>query len=217
MTWDSDAYPINSSITIGLDYADPTEKGGSSAYTSDRTENSYGFLTITMDKTWLQDDVRNNLKLYIAQYDPSSDKRVVPTAGPMITLIQKPVRHYDPGPPTAPPTKLGFAIGLPLGVFAIMAIVIGLSVGMRKHREIGLGNVMGKNRGYAGGRSRAERLGVSPGAEAAIRLEGLEDDDPARYTDNPQPLRSDMDAYNQMERSKSNIFRGEISRLKSWK
>ncbi|PGH27299.1 hypothetical protein AJ80_01009 [Polytolypa hystricis UAMH7299] len=219
VTWDSDAYPMNSTITVGLDYVNTTGNGGKSAFTADPRENRYGYVTITMEKGWLQDQSRNNLTVYLVELDPNSDARAKPVTGPIISLVNKPVKHYPPPPPTPPPTKLGLMVGLPIGLGAFCLIVFGLCYGMRKHRRIGLGNIMGgKTKGYGSGRSRVERLGGRRrgGPSATIRMEDL--DDPAvRYTDEPSVrTATDTETFNEAQRAKGNAFKSNLTRLKSW-
>lgn len=217
VTWDADAFPINSTITVGLNYVNTPDHGGKSAYTSPPKENSYGFVTVTMDKAWLQGQSRNNLTVYIVQFDPASSQRVNPVGGPVISLINKPPTHYPPPPPTPVPHKLGLLIGLPLGLAVIFLIACGLCFGMRQHRRIGLGNIMGSgNKGYGSAKSKIERLGGKRRNNGAIRLGEL--DGPSRYADEPQNLtRNESETYNDMQRSEGNVFRAEIARLKSWK
>jgi hypothetical protein len=72
------------------------------------------------------------------------------------------------------------------------------------------------NKGYANAKSRIQRLGGRRRNNDAIRLG--EWDEASRYTDEPQNLsRTDTEAYNDMQRSKGNVFRAEIARLKTWR
>ncbi|KLJ11007.1 hypothetical protein EMPG_13705 [Blastomyces silverae] len=230
VTWDSDAFPPNSTITVGLNYANSSENAGVSAYTSDRRENSYGFVTIQMDKVWLQGESRNNLTAYIVEYNPGSNERAKTVAGPLISLVNRPGKHYPPPPPTPVPDKAGLTIGLPVALGVFFLILLGLYFGMRKSRRIGLGSIMGsRGKGYGGGKSRIERLGgggrgrrrdrdtASASAAAAVRLGELNDGD--QYTDDPRGgrIRSDAEIFNESERTRGNVFRDELSRMKSWK
>jgi hypothetical protein len=89
--------------------------------------------------------------------------------GPMFTLENEPPNHYPP-PPKNKLDKQGLYIGLPIGLVFVAVVVIGLFIGMRKNRVIGVGNIMGRrNRGYGAGKSRRERMGL--GKKGAIRLE----------------------------------------------
>jgi len=165
VTWDPDYYPINSTITIELDYANATG-GGAVATSLPKTLNNYGYVTITMDSAWLQGLNRKNLTLFIIQLDPTPDHRASTMTGPTISLINKPVTHYPAPPPTSKPNKLGLEVGLPVGLGFVIFVLFGLFLGMRKHRKIGLGSVMGSRKGYGVGKSRRQRVGKN----GAIRL-----------------------------------------------
>ncbi|KAI9741334.1 MAG: hypothetical protein M1834_003051 [Cirrosporium novae-zelandiae] len=149
---------------------DGRDNGGQSAWTSDRTANSYGYLTVTFEKAWLQDNARNNLTFYIVEYDPSSTTRNSILNGPTVSLTTAPKTHYSPSPPTSVPNKAGLMIGLPVCLGFVLLVVCGLFIGMRKHRRIGLGNVMGRKRGYGIGKSRKQRVGK----KGPIRLDEYE-------------------------------------------
>jgi hypothetical protein len=64
-------------------------------------------------------------------------------------------------------------IALPVSLGAVLLIVLGLFFGMRSHRRIGLGSVMGRGRkGYGTGKSRRERMGAR--GRGAIGLQDRE-------------------------------------------
>ncbi|PGH09062.1 hypothetical protein GX51_00815 [Blastomyces parvus] len=229
VTWDPDVFPPNSSITVGLNYVNSSGNAGAPAYTSDPRENGYGFVTIEMDKAWLQGNSRNNLTVFIVEYNPGSKERAKTVAGPLISLINKPGKNLPPPPHTPVPNKTGLMIGLPVALVVFFLILLGLCFGMRKNRRIGLGNIMGsRGKGYGGGKSRIERLGgggVGAGGRgrrrdrdaAAVRLGELNDGD--QYTDDPRGgrIRSDAEIFNESERARGKAFRDELSRMKSWK
>ena len=217
MTWNPTNYPINSTITIELNYVNTTTMGGKSAYSSERTENRYGYVTIEMEDDWLQGHSRNNLTLYLIADDPTSDERVVPIKGSMISLVEKPAEHYPPPPPTPVPNKLGLMVGLPVSLGIVCLIAFGLCFGMRKRRQIGLGSIIGsRKKEYGVGKSRGQRMGGSRRENDAIRLGEL-DDDPARYTDDPNSMRRpDPELYHE-ERTRGEAFRPEVGRMKSWR
>ena len=69
------------------------------------------------------------------------------------------------------PDHLSLFVGVPLGVGALLIVLLGLFFGMRKHRQIGLGSVMGRRQAYGVRKSRRQRMGIKKGA---IRLEERE-------------------------------------------
>ncbi|KAL1864961.1 hypothetical protein Plec18167_009570 [Paecilomyces lecythidis] len=211
VTWNPDYYPVNATITIELRYCTPLE--GDSAFTSDRTENSYGYIPLKMRQEWLQGKARNNLTLYIIENEPTSNQRASYRQGPRVELMHRRVEHYKPPPPT-PYNKLGLILGLPISVSAVLLVVAGLYFGMRKNRRIGLGNVMGPgNHGYGIRQSKIQRLGRR---RAAVNMSEFEN--PEQYRDDPEGTVDSMDTdlYNQMERTRGRVFTHQVSKLKSW-
>ncbi len=119
-----------------------------------------------MDKAWLQGSGRNNLTLTIISLAPNANAKINATAGPVVSLTNRPATHYPAPPTTKAPNRLGLLVGIPVGLCFFVFVLCGLFFGMRKHRKIGLGNVMGRRRGYGVGKSRRQRLGKN----GAIRL-----------------------------------------------
>jgi hypothetical protein len=179
VTWNPEVYPLNSSMTVKLHYANNSDE---EAWSSKEADISDGFTTVTMDKAWMQGYARYNLTFFGVVFERNDPKKKsTPYKGPTITLTNQPPRHYDPPPPTKSPNKMGLMIGLPVSLGFVAIVVFGLWFGMRKQRTIGLGNVMGRKRGYGTGKSRRQRLGL--GKKGGIRL----DQDlppPAQYHDN---------------------------------
>lgn len=208
MTWDADFYPLNSTITIEINYANASDnKSGISAYSSPKVENRYGYVIVEMQKEWLQGKNSNNLTFYMVEGDPASEEKAKNVRGPTVKLTEKPKEHLKAPPKTPPPDKLGLVIGLPVGLAIFIVVLGGLMFGMKAHRRIGLGNVMGRRRGYAKigsvGRRRRERDG--------IQLE--------RYKDDPnQGTINDLFEVNQdSRRAAGDAFREDVRSLKSWK
>ncbi|KAL1958162.1 hypothetical protein VTO42DRAFT_5017 [Malbranchea cinnamomea] len=226
VTWDPDELPVNSTVVIGLTYVNDTD--GKSPYVSSEMPNTLGFMSLVMEKDWLQGKSQNNLTLYIAEYDPQSGKRVRVMDGPTISLSKKPPEHQPP-PPELKHNKLGVMIGVPLGIAAFLLILLGLFFGMRHRRRIGLGNVMGR-RLEPGSQRTINRLGrrkrgrMWGGPGAAIRLENLENVE--QYRDDPDAdhdvdpftsARPSRNPFNDIQRAEGNAFRQEVHRLKSWR
>lgn len=172
VTWDSSRFAPNSTITLELNYANPEPNAGPQAWHSAPRRNSYGFAPVTMDGAWLKDLPRNNLTFYIVEMDPTSNSRSPVLPGPTVSLIKKPVSHPTPHAKPAP-SRVGLLVGLPVTLGVMALVLCGLFFGMRKKRRLGVGNVMGRRRGYGVGQSRRQRM------KRAGRRGGLDDDDDA--------------------------------------
>lgn len=148
-----------------------------------------GYANVTMQKEWLGSSIATdaNLTFVASGYDSASDKKAAFYDGPNVWLTSKPPEHYDPPPPTKAPNKLGLMIGLPVSLGFSALVVLGLCIGMRKHRQIGLGNIMSRNRGYDSRKSRRQRVGRTKGG---IRLEDREvlQQHGCRYEDEITPM-----------------------------
>lgn len=133
-----------------------------------------------------------NLTFYALNFEASdATKQATPYEGPMITITNEPPQHYKPPEPTKPPNKSGLLIGLPVSLGFVVIVVVGLFIGMRKHRTIGLGNIMGRrNRGYGVGKSRRQRLGLGK-KKGAIRLDDREQQANSQFRDAPTHGRGD--------------------------
>ncbi|EAS27892.3 uncharacterized protein CIMG_09096 [Coccidioides immitis RS] len=215
VTWDVDAFGINSTVIITLEFVNVSESESKLAYTSEPRPNKIGFVDIKMDKSWLRDKPRNNLTLHLINFVANNEEHRNVKIGPTFSLTKKPVQHYPPPPPSKP-NKLGLMVGLPVALVVVFFIACGLCIGMRKHRRIGLGSIMGRrSKGYGGAKSRIERLGGrGRRRDRSVRLDDLEDVD--RYTDDPQG-RADMDRFNDMERNQGNAFKTDLARMKTWR
>jgi len=202
--------------------------GGAVAWSSPRTLNNYGYVTMTMDSAWLQGQPRNNLTLNIIQLDPTPDHRASSRIGPIVSLINKPVQHYPPSPPTKPPGKLGLLVGLPVAFGFFLFVLLGLLFGMRKHRKIGLGSVMGSRKGYGVGKSRRQRVGNKGAIRLGEREAGAPDtefrDEPTRGVELQQRQHAREESLDDLvsspteqtdHRRHGNAFRDEISRQRT--
>jgi hypothetical protein len=78
--------------------------------------------------------------------------------------------------------KKSLAIALPCVLVFVILLVLGLFFGMRKHRSIGLGSIMGRG-GYGTNKSRRQRMGIEKGA---IRLENREPTSPSPPADHKE-------------------------------
>lgn len=205
VTWNADYYPLNATITIELRY--PNSSKGDSAFTSDRTDNSYGYIPLHMEHEWLQGKPRNFLTLYIIELDSMSHRRASMRRGPTVVLSHQPPEHYKPSPRLAF-NKLALFIGLPVSLAIVVLIVAGLFFGMRDIRRIGVGNIMGSRKGYGVGESKTQRLrgGRKAKFHGPDELSSLR-----RYSDE-----FDGTEEKGLERTGNRAFSHELSKLKNW-
>ena len=183
MTWDPSFYQNNETITVELIYVNTSTSKGLLAWTSDKTDKAYGHVIINMDKAWMQSNDRNNLTFVIHALGDGPSAQLDTQSGPTISLTNPPVMHYPPPPLNHMPNRLGMLIGLPVGLGFVVLMLCGLFIGMRRHRKIGLGSVMGRGKGYLERKSRRQRMGKKGG----IRLAETEADIDGRgqYVDEP--------------------------------
>ncbi|KAI9892704.1 MAG: hypothetical protein M1814_001124 [Vezdaea aestivalis] len=215
VTWDPDFFKINTTLEVLVDYTNP-QGGGLNVYTSPETPNAYGFVTVSMDNRWLNDNSENNLTFSIIQLDKTPSKKPNYYQGPTVRLIQKPAKHYAPSPETPKPDRKSLAIGLPVALGGALFIVLGVCFWNRKHRQIGIGNIMGRRAGYGVGKSRRQRIGKA----GAIRLTETPSKDVFR-DEPPRPGHARDTSLGSLvsegadERTQSNAFRSEVQRQRT--
>ncbi|PTU24281.1 hypothetical protein P175DRAFT_0505957 [Aspergillus ochraceoroseus IBT 24754] len=214
VTWNADFYPLNATVNIELRYSDSAE--GTSAFTSKRTANSYGYIPIHMRYEWLQGKANNSLTLYIIELDPTLDRRASARQGPTIMLRPKPLNYSKPSPP-ATFNKLALYIGLPVSLAVVVAVVAGLVCGMRKNRMFIMRTFTQlRNKGYGIGKSKTQRLEndrkQSSDSDESTVLKKYSDDLEAGLLEGTTSNRYN----NELERTGSYAFRRDVSKLKSW-
>lgn len=222
VTWDTTYLSDqNSSIVIQGDYVNATG-GGEQAFHSQFTPNAVGSIALTIDKDWLQGRFSNNITLFFFPVNPSFDEPIRVT-GPtlMVTNRKAEVYHQEPA---KPPKGQSLYIALPTVFGFILVCVVGGFFWNRKHRKIGLGNVMGRNRGYGTGKSRAQRTGLGKKKGAAIQLQEQELTSGGHFRDATSNgiakdrghRRADSDALGSLvgtpAEERTNYFREEIKR-----
>lgn len=182
VTWDPTRFDVNATINILLNYSNDTARV---AYTSEGVPKQKGFLTVTMQESWMETRSNATLIFALVSYTPISDHTARPFVGPTVFLSKKPATHYKPPPVNTLPDNISLLIGLPLGLGALFFVMLGLYFGMRKHRRIAMADIkaaLSKKKGYGASKSKRQRLGLKKGA---IRLEEREILTPNRreYTD----------------------------------
>ena len=138
------------------------------AFQSQLTGNNRGFISWPIDKAWLKGKSWNNVTLYLV---PDSDKPEN-FEGPTVMVTNRPKDWYRQEP-TKAPTGQSLYIALPAVFAFIVLCVCGGFIINRKHRKIGLGNVMGRRRGYGVGKSRTQRLGRRKAGAIQLREQEL--------------------------------------------
>lgn len=185
MTWNSDFIghqdKKNASIYVMADYVNTT--GGPIAFQSPPTSVSTGFYALTIQKEWLQDRSSNNITLHINLLDPEPDSQrvqgrlILPldkipelrSAGPTLVVTNAPGQYYRQ-PSTESPTGQSLYIALPIAFGFVLLCVCGGYFLNKKHRQIGIGNVMGRRSGYGVGKSRGQRLGLGKREKGGVQL-----------------------------------------------
>lgn len=130
-------------------------------------------------------------------------------------------------PKAQAPKGQSLYIALPIVFAFILLCVVGGFLYNRKNRKIGLGNVMGRRKGYGVGKSRSQRLGLGKKKEGGIQLREQELTADGQYRDarldSPPPARgvdgharADSDALGNFPGSptedRTNVFRDEMRR-----
>jgi hypothetical protein len=222
ITWDTSYYTTNSSIIIQGNYVNQTL--GEQAFQSPQIQNSWGFYSWTVDNSWLQGYSSNNITLVIMQLNPSPDKAASSMTGQTLMItnyVKEPYRQ----PKSQAPKGQSLYIALPTVFGFIILSVCGGCLINRRHRKIGLGNVMGRRNGYGVGKSRTQRMGLGKKDKGAIRLREQELTAEGQYRDTV-PIdqhtasrghaRADSDALGSLAgtptEERQNYFRDEMRR-----
>ncbi|OBT68399.1 hypothetical protein VE03_02811 [Pseudogymnoascus sp. 23342-1-I1] len=164
ITWDTSAFPGNVSVFILVNYLNASV-GGEQAFQSETLSGSRGWYALSVLEAWKQGSKENYIDLFLAT--ASGGKRL---PGPRIAIGTAPAA--EDFKPTAAPKGPALYIALPAVFGFIIVCVCGGFWWNRHVRKIGLGNVMGRRKGYGIGKSRGERLGM--GRKGAIKLQERE-------------------------------------------
>jgi hypothetical protein len=182
VTWDtaSPLFSPNTTLKLVANYHNATSTSGSIAFTSDPTSASWGYIAWPIQASYLASGTSSsNVTLYLTTQSGHQ------ATGPTVQLL------YPPGPSPPPQTQApkgrDLYIALPAVAGFILVCVVGGFFWNRKQRTIGLGNVMGRKRGYGERKSRRQRLGLGGGrGKQAVALRVRELDGPGAYRDDVQ-------------------------------
>jgi len=166
----------------------------------------------------------NNVTLFINALNPIAGESAS-FPGPTLMITNKPAQYYQQ-PKTPVPKGQSLYIALPTVFAFILLCVCGGFIINRKHRKIGLGNIMGRRNGYGVGKSRSQRLGLGKKKKAgAIQLQERDLTTGRQYRDTPDAegggrsighARADSDALGSLASTpteeRTNYFRDEMRR-----
>jgi len=173
----------NLSVLIQGDFVNATG-GGEQAFHSSLIGNAMGSYSWTINKSILQDKSFNNITLFFFPVNPSASEpeRII---GPTLMVTTRPPQYYQQRPTKAPETR-DLYIALPCVFGFILLCVCGGAITHRKNRRVGLGNVMGRRKGYGTGKSKVQRLGLrGTNREEEIQLRDQELTAHGKYRDVP--------------------------------
>ena len=126
---------------------------------SDPIRGSRGFYTWKVDNSMLAGQPALNVSLLLLYGATVGGGLVRNATGP--TVLVQPVAPYRQ-PQTKLPVGPALYIGLPVILGVLLLVLFGTCLWNRRHRQIGLGNIMSRSRhGYGIGESRAQRLAKS--------------------------------------------------------
>ena len=189
VTWNPSLFDHDNLNTAELRYLNGSL---GNAWTSDPIPNVRGYMNVEMEKDWLRGASGNdstlgqNMTLYMVSQPREGDN--VTKSGPLLALIVNP-KTLPRMPIKNLPAKYGLEIGVPIGVVAIVLILIGICCGIRKnnrhHRSI-----KGVSKDYMAKRARRR------GKAGDIALEDYGD----QYKDQP------------LQGGTGNVFRDEVAK-----
>jgi hypothetical protein len=222
VTWDTSFFTEeNATIQILANYVNASG-GGLQAYHSDFTVNNRGFISWTIDSSWLKGQSSQNVTLIIVPWNPTISEPVSAT-GPVVMITNSPAPEPYRQPMTKAPKGASLYIALPTVFAFVLICVCGGFILNRRHRKIGLGNIMGRRKGYGVGKSRSQRLGLTKKNPGPIELRVQELSSDGQYRDVPEDPgrrngrdRTDSDALGSLASSpteeRTNYFRDETRR-----
>lgn len=186
VTWNAKYFKPNSTINILLNWFNDTSRN---VWASGPVQSKLGATTIDMKQDWLQGYTAYNLTFFAQHWDAAAGTTANVYDGPTVQLKAKPSKHLQPQESTKSHSEMGLKVGLPVCLVFTALVVGGLAYGMRKQRRIGLGNVMGRKRGYGSRKSRWQRLGRGRTGKKDVLSQEHELLGSGEYKDDPPPQR----------------------------
>ncbi|KAG0652032.1 hypothetical protein D0Z07_0908 [Hyphodiscus hymeniophilus] len=185
VTWDINYFSEkNATVLVMANYVNASN-GGPQAFESPISADYRGFYAWTINKSLLQGHSWNNVTLFLLHANPSDDEPRSFT-GPNVMVTNRPTTYYRQ-PKTPAPEGKTLYIALPTVLGAIFLLVCGTHLWNRHNRRIGLGNVMGRRKGYGHGKSKAQRMGLQKNDKASvIQLREQELTADGQYQDLPE-------------------------------
>jgi len=195
VTWDATYFSgENRTVFVQANYVD-SSGGGEQAFQSPILQNSAGFYAWTIENAWLKGLASNNITLYLQPIDQTA---AFGSTGPILMVTTSPAPLPYQQPPTPIPKGQDLYIALPTVFGFILLCVLGGFFLNRRHRKIGLGNIMGRRNGYGVGKSRSQRLGLRKKKDA-IALRDQELTSGGQYQDIPVKERESIARTDEVE------------------
>ncbi|KAF2711986.1 hypothetical protein K504DRAFT_474459 [Pleomassaria siparia CBS 279.74] len=213
-TWDPDRFAVNSTVIVQVRLAnDSTQQ----IWASEATLKTLGFAAVETKEYWLQGYSMYNFTLHMVVNEPAASNKAAETFnGPEFILTNEPPNHYKAPPFSKVPNKGGLLIGLPVTLGFLVIAMVGLYFGMRKQRSIGIGNIMGRRKGYGVGKSKRQRMGLGKKGGGAIRLEDRNEYSQVQYQPPSGHSRGDsLGSLVSDDGIRPNQFRSEIDRQRT--
>ena len=136
VTWNGNLFPLNATSSVQLQYNN-TALGN--ATVTEGVPSYYGYQNITMDEVWLRGADGNsswsgqNITLILIS-QPPGDAEAIIKSGPMISLARNP-KTLPPVVIPKIPNKYGLEIGLPIGLAALVIIILSVCCAVKKNNR----------------------------------------------------------------------------------
>lgn len=213
-----------SSVVIHLDHTNVTGDAGSTIFTSEITDNSFGYLKIRADKKWVQNKKPTNASIsLIANPKPDSGVRARTFEGPTVVLARPPKKPRSPSVRHISPNRTAVLVIFPiLGVVIFLFSAI-MFFGMRRAGRFdskSLRNRLRPRPGFKLGKKRR-------GGYQQVRGEDMGDDEdgvfmysddinkPGRSTSSGAIAKAEREKQRRMNEMRAGTFSHNIP-MKTW-